>query len=88
MTVPSLQIVFTNESALTFRENNHLRKINNLIQIDTDKILYSFPRKRMKRKNDQNLSPCGSLERVTVLVQWFKIRENKSENENFPFYSK
>lgn len=31
--------IITNESAVKFRENNHLRKINNLIQRDTVFIL-------------------------------------------------
>lgn len=47
--------VIANEPAVIFRENNP-KKINNLIQIDTDiKYLFS-PRKIMKRKNNQNQS--------------------------------
>lgn len=58
-----------NESAVSFRENNHLRKIKNLIQIDSDvKILFLPMKKNKKKKNDQNL-PLVEAWMISPLIQ-------------------
>lgn len=51
-----------NESAVAVRENNHLRKIKNLIQIDSDVKILFLPMKKNEKKEWSKPAPCGGLD--------------------------
>lgn len=75
--------VIANESAVTFRENNHHGKKNDWIQIDSDIKFLFFHRKKNVWKIDPNLPPSGLLCNDSKLE---KKHYRPLKLYTFPFY--